>query len=64
MTSAEAHDLLDRCRAGANVPERQILEALQATGDLDFERQVTWRSAGEWSLPVGLAPAVWHEVLA
>lgn len=34
MTRSQANDLLDRVRAGADVPRRLIDEALLATGDL------------------------------
>jgi hypothetical protein len=34
MTRSEAHQLLNRARDGADVPEADITRALQATGDL------------------------------
>lgn len=67
MNRAEANRILDRARAGENVPTWQITEALCATGDLDGmgdSIQVV-RPAGTWERKNAsqLAPARWTDGL-
>ena len=37
MTYTEANDLLDKRRAGADMPDSVIFKALELTGDLDLD---------------------------
>lgn len=67
MTLHRARKLLDQVRRGADAPEREINEALIATGDMDDDWPTVQRvlAADEWPRkPPGLAPAQWHEVIA
>lgn len=43
MSYKDAQNLLDQRRAGADIPERQILKALELTGDYncDFNPELT-----------------------
>jgi hypothetical protein len=58
---AEAHALLDRAQAGADIPSWRITEALRVTGDADDDQTcVVWLPSGAWKpRPAGLAPATW-----
>lgn len=67
MTRAEANRILDRARAGEDVPTRQITEALCVTGDIDgadYSVQIV-RPAGSWERKNAsqMAPACWFDGL-
>lgn len=65
MTPQDAHDLLDAARDGANFSEREIIDALRATGDIEIDDYPTVRCVpvGGWERQhQGLAPAQWFEV--
>lgn len=68
MTREDANDLLDAVRDGAEFDEWLIVDALKATGDVDDVPDypvVRVRPAGTWELKSrGLAPALWHQVVA
>lgn len=52
MTKAEAHALLESARAGANVSEQRITEALIATGDvIDGKPIRNHMPVGTWERP-------------
>jgi hypothetical protein len=75
MTRDKARYVLDSVRAGVPLSERDITEALRASGDIESPRAVMDEVDEEpvvqrvlhsdrWPrLPAGLAPAQWHEVI-
>lgn len=69
MNRREANAILDRVRLGENTPsDRQIADALQATGDMGDIADwpiVERKPKGTWEMKSrGLAKAKWHEVIA
>lgn len=67
MTKAEAHELLNAAKAGAEYTETEITEALMATGDVDASEYpvIHHKAVGCWERKnAGLAPAQWFEVVA
>ncbi len=69
MNRREANAILDRVRLGENTPsDRQIADALQATGDMgevaDYPVVVV-KQKGTWEMKNrGLSKATWCEVIA
>lgn len=65
MNYQAANELLNAVRAGAqDIEEADIVEALQATGDVDMPDYpvVRHKPKGTWELRNrGLAPALWCE---
>jgi len=48
MNRRHAHELLDAAKSGMNIPMAKIMQALQATGDLNLrhdKRELTLRAA-------------------
>lgn len=50
MTKHEAHSLLDDAKAGMDVPASLVMQALEATGDLDLDGAPlqVWSRPGQW----------------